>query len=596
MLSKIRENRLVLLTGALFILLATVHIPISVFPHAFDKNSSVEFLTLILIAIIFAGIILAKPGRFIFSGKAVLALWLLVAAVAISTITSSDPIASLTGDSGRYTGAISLLALLIVSIFHAQFSYLEIRRVIWGFVGGVWVVVVLGVLQHFKVINLPGDVGLTSTLGNMDFFSALVGTSFPLFLYLLINSSLRERIVVAVAAATSVYALLLDGRRQAFVDITLAAIFVVLYLIRKFIPRRDLSLNIKTTYLSLALLIWVEGIFLMPFIGKSVPLLGNDPQVHIRGNYWVAALNQFMKHPLFGVGPDQYGNYYEQFRTLDDVNSLPTTLANDAHAATVQTLATVGILGAILFLLLLVILVRSILILMQRDPERKKLYGALTVFFFVFLTNSAVSPITLPNKFLFWALAGYIVGSAYRTIKGEDADPLIKWNSIGIRAFVALAAALSLFVGVNFASAQLNFMNAFEKHFTQPTSIISYTPSAWLPCPLFYEDEWMIVEKSGVEALVTYAKKRIEQHPRCVGPRLFMAKVDYNNGNMEDMRKQIMILSELAPSRLDFLNTANAYAARVGNRELQTKVVIQMQKAGIITFTKKSDTSTAESK
>ncbi len=596
MLSKIRENRLVLLTGALFILLATVHIPISVFPHAFDKNSSVEFLTLILAAAIFALVILAKPQRFIFSGRAVQAIWILLAAAVISTVLSSDPIASLTGDSGRYTGLISLFCLLLVAIYHAQFTEAQIRKIIWGYVCGVWVVTLLGFLQHFSFIDLPGDSGFTSTLGNMDFVAAFIGTSFPLFLYLLIASKKRERILIGVAAASSLYALYLAGRRQAFVDIAITLILFGVYLLRRFIPRRELSLNVKTTYLTLVFIIWIEGIFLMPFIGKAIPLLGSDGQVQIRGRYWLAALNEFMRHPLFGVGPDQYGNYYEQFRTLDDVIALPTTLANDAHASTVQTLATVGILGALAFILLLVILVRAILILMQRHPERKKYYGALTLFFIVFLTNSAVSPITLPNKFIFWGLAGYVVGAAYRTPRHEDESPQIRWNVIGVRGFTAIAAASSLFVGVNFAAAQLNFLSNFEKHFAQPTAKISYTPSAWLPCPLFYEDEWLVLENQGVKALVPYALKRIEQHPRCVGPRLFISKVYYNNGDMAKMREQVMTLAGLAPSRLDFLNIANAYAARVGDRDLQTKVVIQMQKAGIITFTKKSDTSTAESK
>jgi hypothetical protein len=62
------------------------------------------------------------------------------------------------------------------------------------------------------------------------------------------------------------------------------------------------------------------------------------------------------------------------------------------------------------------------------------------------------------------------------------------------------------------------------------------------------------------------------------------------------MGKQIAILSTLAPSRLDFLTTANAYAARIGDTQLQRKIVIQMEKAGIITFVQKSDTSTAKKK
>ena len=599
MLNRVKNNRLILLTGALFLALATVHIPIPVFPHAFDKNSSVEFLTLILAAALFALFILIKRDRFVFSGRGVQAIWALFIVVAISTFLSSDPISSLTGDSGRYAGAISLLCLLVVAIYHAQFSEAQIKKLISLYLGGVWVVAVLGILQHFKVIDFPGDIGVTSTLGNMDFFAAFLGTSFPLFLYLIIESSKRTRIFIALGVLTSLYALYLPGRRQAYVDLALTLIVFLVYLGRRFIPRLDFSLNVKTAFLTIGFVIWIEGIFLLPFIGKSIPLLGNDGQVQIRGRFWVAALNQFMSHPLFGVGPDQYGNHYEQYRTLEDVRLFPTILSNDAHASTVQTLATVGIIGSAAFILLLVVLVRSLLILMERNPERKKYYGALTLYFFIFLTNSAVSPITLPNKFLFWALAGYVVGSAYRTERSSEENPAIRWNAIGIQSFVAIAAITSLFVGVNFAAAQLNYMKSFERHFSEPTAKISYTPSPWLPCPLFYENEYTIIENQGLEALTRYAKKRIEQHPRCVGPRLFLSKVDYNNGDLADMRKQIMVLSKLAPSRLDFLNTANAYAARVGDTQLQQKVVIQMQKAGIIVFEEKkksSDTSTAEKK
>jgi hypothetical protein len=72
--------------------------------------------------------------------------------------------------------------------------------------------------------------------------------------------------------------------------------------------------------------------------------------------------------------------------------------------------------------------------------------------------------------------------------------------------------------------------------------------------------------------------------------------VNYNDGDMAAMKEQVMALTTISPSRLDFLNVANAYAARVGDRDLQTKVFIQMQKAGIITFIDKSDTATTQKK
>jgi len=593
MLQKIRENRLVLATGALFILLAVVHIPNSVFPHAFDKNASVEFLVLVISAALFGLFILLKPGRFLFSGRAVLAIWLLTGAVAISTLLSSDPIASLTGDAGRYTGVVSLLCLLVVAIYHAHFDESQIKKLISLYLLGVWATVLLGILQYYKVISLPGDVGFTSTLGNQDFFAALVGTSLPLALYLIVDATWKRKLVVGALVASSIFALYLAGRRQAYVDSALSIICVVVYAVRGHFPRKEFSLNVKNLFLTIGFIIWIEGIFLMPFLGKSIPLLGSDGQVQIRGQFWSAGVNEFAHNFIFGVGPDQYGNFYEQYRTINSVKQFATTLANDAHASTVQTLATVGLVGAGMFILLLAFLMRSILILMERNPERKKYYWILTLYFLVFLTNSAVSPITLPNKFIFWALAGFTVGSAFRVPKTEVIEHDVYRNFLAIRAFTAIAIVLSIFVSVNLATAQVGYFRMIEKYAGTHKAPANYHPSPFLPCTLYYDQAYNIIINGGAKALWDYSKIENSQHPRCVSPHLFIARQSYNVGDMKEMGKQIVILEKLAPNRSDFLLAANAYAQRVGDKVLQQQVVVQMEKTGMISFSKSSSSATS---
>ncbi len=595
MLQKIRENRLVLATGALFILLAVVHIPNSIFPHAFDKNGAPEFVTFILIATLFGAFILLKPGRFLFSGRVVQIIWLLLGVALISTLFSNDPIASLTGDTGRHAGLVSLLCLLVVAIFHSQFTEIQVRRLISIYLLGVWVVSTIGILQFYKFFTLPGDTGVTSTLGNQDFFAALLGTAFPLVLYILINSTLRTKVILALGTASSVYSLWLAGRRQAYVDIAIALIAIAASYGWKKLPKRNLSLNARSAFTTIAFIIWIEGIFLMPFLGKFIPVLGNDAQVKIRGQFWVAALNTFLHNPIFGVGPDQYGNFYEQYRTIDSVKQFPTILSNDAHSATVQSLATLGIVGVAVLVLLIAALIRSFLIIIDREPEKKKQYLALLLFAFVFLTNSAVSPITIPNKYLFWGIAGFVIGKAYCVPKANAVPPQVYWNFQGIRYFTGLALVVSLFVGVNFTSASLTFLNALEKHASNPKTQVHYTSNGYLPCSMYFDAGYFMLQNQGSKVLDTYAQQVIDDHPRCPGPRLFLAKEAYNRNDMNAMGKQIFALEKISPSRADFLQAANFYAYKVGNEALKRQIVIQMEKIGMIEFTKSPSTSSSPS-
>ena len=575
-------NRLVIATGFLDLLLTVALIPTGIFPHAFDKNSPTQFILLAIIAALFSIVILKRRDHFSFSGKTIWALWFTFAALFISALMSQDFIGSLTGDTGRFTGVISTLCLIIIAIFHAGFTLDQFKKLVTLYIGVVGVTQVIGILHYYKIFDLPGEAGMVSTFGNLDFFSAYLGTTFPLLVFLLINTSRKRRIFIAVIAVGSVFCLSRAGALQGYVDVAIMTILLGFFALRRIVPQKfidfvsDLTLNAKTFAFTLFVIIWAEAIFLMPFIGKNVPVLGNDVQVKIRGEFWLAGLSQFGSSPLFGVGPDQYGNYYETYRTLDSAQNLQTVLANDAHSAPVQTIATLGFLGISAFVLLIAFLVRATIIAMGKYPDRRREILAIALFLFVYFTNAAVSPITLPNKYLFWAASGLIIGLAYRS--GET-------NRKPLQILVGACLAAILFVIPNFAFAQYRYLNWIEEFASNDASrVIAVEYSRYVPCAMYYDSLAKIINNQGNEALEDFSAKQLAGNDRCVNAQINLAKLSYNKGDIAAMRKYVYALIKMAPTREEVLIVTRAYAIKADDKELMKKVETQSAKLGFISI------------
>ena len=570
----LKQNRLVIGTGLLFLLLSLGHIPVKIFPHAFDKNAPVHFVLLMLIAIAYSVYIVIRRNRFELPIKVIGIIWFLVIAVIISAIRSPDLIGSLTGDSGRFTGLISLFCLITIAVFHSQFNLEQIHKLVQIFVTGIFIISALGILQHFNVIELPGDSGVTSTLGNLDFFGAFVGTGFALFVYILPTVPRKRQILFSLFILVDLFAVYLAGPLQAFVDIGIIAIAIAVFWYRDYLPRYDLSLNNKTFFGTLGIIIWLEGIFLMPFIGTFIPVLGNDIQVRIRGQFWLAATREFISSPITGVGPDQYGNFYEMYRTVLSVQENPTLIANDAHAAPAQTLATLGILGTLGFILLLALLVRAFFILDERNRHNRYKYAAIGLYLFVYITNAAISPITLPHKYLFWALAGFIIGDAYR---GTLVTLNNKYKVIS-GALIPVLVLPTIFVLVNFVPAQIKYLLANERYAQNQTQKIDLTYNNYLPCLIYNTNIAVILNKQSDKQLIEFTQDQIKGNPYCIDAWLNLAKIAYNQNDLPVMREIIYKLIKIAPSRGEVINLAALYANKAGDKSLDDLVNKQLMK------------------
>lgn len=569
------QQKAAALAGFLYLGMAIFHIPDGIYRHAFDKDAPAQFLALMIIAAIFSIFIIFRSERFRFDKLPRYGAAALITSLSASLLMSGNFFGAFFGDAGRFVGMASTCALLAVSIFHAQFDFHALLKLLRYYLAAVETVALIGVAQHFNLIELPGDQGIASTLGNADFFAAFIGTSFPLFALLAFNSGTRTRVLIAVSAITNVYALYLAGPLQGYLDLIFVILGLSVIFLRKFIPRFAWTLNARTYIGVFAVIIWAEFIFLMPFLGHFIPVLGNDVQVKIRSNFWLAGMKQFFAHPWLGVGPDQYGNYYEQYRTLEDAKQYTNILSNDAHSASVQTLATTGIIGTVIFLFLLALVIRSLLILWDGGKINRPTLYIFGLYIFVYLTNSFISPITLTHKYLFWAICGFMVGQVYRLPSLKSAPRL------RARAFAVVAAASFLFAGTYFAQGQLNYLNNIEKYASDNSAIINYKPSPVIPCMIYFDAELLMAVNHGNDFAVDFIRNELRMNPRCVSAQISLTRAAVNSGEMKGLKDYVYRLYELAPARSESISFGMYYANRAGDQKLAESLMKAMKALGL---------------
>jgi O-antigen ligase len=569
------QQKAVTLAGLLYIAMAVFHIPDQVFRHGFDKNAPAQFFALLVIGVVFSLFIVLKAHRFHFHRLAIYGAAALIGTQFLSLLMSGNFIASLVGDVGRFVGVASTVALLLVSIFHTQFNFEGFMKLLRFYIVAVELVVLIGIAQRLNFVELPGDQGIASTLGNSDFFAAFVGTAFPLLFLLALNSSRHIKIALGSLAVLNFWALYLAGPLQGYLDVAFAVVGILILAIRNYLPRRNLSLNARTYIGTFAVIIWAEFIFLMPFIGHFVPVLGNDIQVKIRSNFWLAGMRQFFSHPFTGVGPDQYGNYYEQYRTLADIQQYTNIISNDAHSASVQTLATTGILGTAAFIFLIALVIRSLLILWDAGTINRKSLFAIGLYIFIYLTNSFVSPITLTHKFLFWAVCGFIVGQVYRLPSRKSA------NSAKPRALAVSGAATLAVIAALFAQGQLNFLSHIEKYAADNKQVSNYSSTAMIPCMMYFDAELLMTNTRGAEAGINFAKDKALQNPRCVSALIAQLRAEVNSGRVNTLKPLVYKLHQIAPARSETIALGMYYVNRTGDPYLAKILQHEMKVLGL---------------
>ena len=568
---------------SLFLVLSLAHVPAFVYRDYFDKNATAQLVALCLVSLVLGAFTLFRFRRFSDTS------WLPVAGLALiflvfwSVLNSGDITGSLIGDVARFTGAISLFSMALIGYFHFSIADKNFLRLINGYLAALTVFQFVGFLEFYKVVEIPNTFGFSSTLGNLDFYSAFVGTSFPLyFLLLLAPKSLIQRVHFVFGVGLTIGSLYLNGAKQGYMDLALFVVLAIAFLfrgrIKSLLAVETRSSNQIAFIGGLLLTFWVQIIFLIPFLDINIKGITDDVNVEVRGQYWSAALNIFAEHPIFGVGPDQYGNYYEKFRAIESVLLTARVVSNDAHSSIAQTLATLGILGTIGFLAINFIVLKAWVIAMRRKSS--PFLWIFLAYYIIYTTNSVISPITLPNKYLFWSICGLVVGIAYLGREVESQRTI--WNRRIVFSVTAILMPLIAWNAFKFSQAQLEFMKTFQERKVFPERVLALEPNDYLPCPIYYFGLLEINSKRPLDEQLNVAREQIRLKPRCNFAILNLFSYELSRKNYVEASKYVPLLIDQAPTRGEALDKLAEFARATNNQELLAKVFVQADKLGLL--------------
>ncbi len=153
---------------------------------------------------------------------------------------------------------------------------------------------------------------------------------------------------------------------------------------------------------------------------------GTDNSLLSRLTENLAALNVFADHPIVGVGPEQFPDYYREY--ADEIGISVRAADREAHNLYLETAAETGILGLIAFLGIigttLVQLARARAAALRRRPD----LAAMATGFLLALTAYLATGIFLHLSYarylwLMLALAGATAHVVLQTMRDEEPEP-----------------------------------------------------------------------------------------------------------------------------------------------------------------------------
>jgi len=329
----------------------------------------------------------------------------------ISMIMSKNTFIAFFGDNMRKNGYLTYFSLSI--IFLATVFYIRSNNLIKLYkfmllsalmVGGYGLLQMTG--NDFINWSSSG-MALFSTLGNSNFAGSLMA----ILATITLGGSYIYRTSVALSGISIIAFVILvitifptnarQGLLLLFFGISYL-IIVIIYNFNRILGRVSILLSI------LGLLISILG---MLQIGPLTKLLYKD-SVSVRGFYWRAGIEMFQNNILFGVGLDNYGSFFKQYRevgySLKYGYSLTST---NAHNVFIQQFATGGIFVGLFYILI------SLFVFWCGIKSLRKFKGeernTLAVFFIAWLAFQGQSVISIDNigiSIWGWVLAGIIVG------------------------------------------------------------------------------------------------------------------------------------------------------------------------------------------
>jgi O-antigen ligase len=381
------------------------------------------------------------------------------------------------GTTGRNTGLLTYLAfsiLFVISMVVSNTLFLT-RFLVAALVVGV-ASLGYGVIQAigadpFDWVNPYSPV--FGFLGNPNFQSSLLGILGAVVFTQLLPGPVKTQIKGAylVYLLLTVYVINETQSQQGFLVLLIGSgVALGIYVHQK---NRALGYS----YLGLSVIAFTVALVGILNKGPLASLLYKD-SVTYRGDYWRAGWNMTVKNPIFGVGLDNYGDWYRRSRTIEaTLRRGPDVTSNAAHNVLLDFSAYGGFALVLIYIALMVLVIVSMVKVVKRSQGFSGGFVGLVAGWVAFQAQSIISINQIGLAIWGWVLSGLIIGYEINTRGGEmvaekntgKKEKKVSQTSAGSVVGISIGLIMGVSVGMPPYLASAKYKGALET--SNPTVI-----------------------------------------------------------------------------------------------------------------------------
>lgn len=378
-----------------------------------DPFNSPKFWILIMLASILAGSytieLLSKKN--LTDSIIVKLMGILIISGFISSLTSNSLIASFFGETMRKNGFLTYLSLSIIFLAVSNIFVISDTYKLRNYVVIISMLLIFyGYLQSvgkdFVAWNNPYNSVILTT-GNPNFASAILSI-FATFLTISLFSkgNLYTKLFLIILTSLILIIIYKTNSRQGLIAYSISILLTSAIIVLK----RNRLIGIFYSLLIGSIIF--AAILGTRKIGPLQAILYKD-SLNAREFYWKAAIEMFKNHPFFGVGLDNYGNFFNLYRELSytikygfDVTS------TNAHNVFLQNFATGGVIfGGSYLLLQIYIFIKVIKLLKLTHGED---FFKISTIFSSWLCYQLISLVSIDNIAV--AIWGWLLGGILTSV------------------------------------------------------------------------------------------------------------------------------------------------------------------------------------
>jgi O-antigen ligase len=327
----------------------------------------------------------------------------------------------LIGTFGRNMGILALIGLFLLVLESADNFAYSSQKLINSLYLLLGLSNLYGVIQSLGIdpINWEKGAGIAITIGNPNFYSALLGMLSIIPLYSYFNANKKYKYLHLFLYLLTFIQIIITGSSQGFVlFITNILLFVLLKFQNVILNKIKILLLLFSVFSSAVIVILLTNLqYILNYIDVSF-------QFKSRIDHWALGLRIWKDHFLFGVGIENLTNFSGQYRDQAMREWGQYTLPDKSHNTFIDYFVTGGFIVGLCWILFVVIIFAKSFKILRTTSDLKNFDHVHTLFcvWTTWVLQTTFSPDHLILAACGMMAAGALLGNANKAKSRESKE------------------------------------------------------------------------------------------------------------------------------------------------------------------------------